>query len=148
MPLIYLDVCCLNRPFDVQEQELVRLETEAIRLTLERCQSGGWQLLTSEVIKIELAQISDAERKQAIETITSIAKFQVRIDENIQTRGAFLQSLGIQLFDSLHIACAETGKADVMLTVDYRLLRKTATYRQELIVTVANPVTWLMEVYQ
>ncbi len=27
---IYLDVCCLNRPFDRQSQARIRLETEAM----------------------------------------------------------------------------------------------------------------------
>jgi hypothetical protein len=146
MPLIYLDVCCFNRPFDVQEQEAVRLETEAISLILERCEAGEWELLTSEVIDIELAQITDTERSQGIKILTSLSKSEVRLDENIQNRATFLQSLGIRLFDSLHIACAEAGKASVMLTVDYRLLRKTANYSTELTVIVANPVIWLMEV--
>lgn len=44
--LIYLDVCCLNRPFDDQTQERIFLEAEAIRLILARCQSGEWQVLT------------------------------------------------------------------------------------------------------
>jgi hypothetical protein len=35
-PRIYLDVCCLNRPFDDQCQERIRLESEAILLILER----------------------------------------------------------------------------------------------------------------
>jgi hypothetical protein len=146
MPLIYLDVCCFNRLFDVQEQERVRLETEAISLILERCEAEEWELLTSEVIDIELAQITDPERKQGIEILTSLSKAKVKLNENIQSRANFLQSLGIKLFDSLHIACAESGYSDIMLTVDYRLLRKTVFYQQELTVLVANPVTWLMEV--
>jgi hypothetical protein len=146
MPLIYLDVCCFNRPFDVQEQEAVRLETEAISLILERCEAEEWELLTSEIIDIELAQISDIERIQGIRILTSLSKSKVRLNENVQNRATFLQSLGIRLFDSLHIACAEAGKGDVMLTVDYRLLRKTANYSRELRIMVANPVTWLMEV--
>ncbi|BAZ03382.1 hypothetical protein NIES3974_00080 [Calothrix sp. NIES-3974] len=146
MPLIYLDVCCLNRPFDVQEQERIRLETEAILLILERCHTAEWELLTSEVIDVELAQIIDPERKQGIEILTSIAKSKVELNETIQNRAIVLQGLGIKFFDSLHIACAEVGKADVMLTVDYRLLRKTANSQQNLATIVANPVTWLMEV--
>ncbi len=146
MPLIYLDVCCFNRPFDVQEQERIRLETEAISLILERCEIGEWELLSSEVIDVELAQITDPERKQGIEILTSIAKSKVELNKSIQNRAIFLQSLGIKFFDSLHIACAEADRANVMLTVDYRLLRKTANYSQELTVIVANPVTWLMEV--
>ena len=33
-PRIYLDVCCLNRPFDDQAQERVRLESEAVKSVL------------------------------------------------------------------------------------------------------------------
>ena len=33
---IYLDACCLNRPFDDQSQDRVRLEAEAILLILGR----------------------------------------------------------------------------------------------------------------
>jgi len=29
MERVYLDLCCLNRPFDDQTQERIRLETEA-----------------------------------------------------------------------------------------------------------------------
>lgn len=39
------------------------LETEEISLILERCQTGEWELLTSEVIDVELAQILDHKRK-------------------------------------------------------------------------------------
>lgn len=102
--------------------------------------------MTSEVIDIELAQITDLERKQGIEILTSISKSKVELDESIQNRAVSLQKLGIKFFDSLHIACAEAGKANVMLTVDYRLLRKTENHSQEFIILVANPVTWLMEV--
>jgi len=37
--LVYLDVCCLNRPFDDQSQDRIHLESEAVLLILERCQS-------------------------------------------------------------------------------------------------------------
>ena len=36
---IYLDVCCLNRPFDEQTQDRVRLETEAILTILSHCKN-------------------------------------------------------------------------------------------------------------
>lgn len=50
--LIYLDVCCLNRPFDDQTQERIRLEAEAVLLILERCQAGTWWLLGSEAVEL------------------------------------------------------------------------------------------------
>jgi len=54
--LIYLDVCCLNRPFGDQTQERIRLEAEAVMLILNRCQNTQWQILGSEVIDDELEQ--------------------------------------------------------------------------------------------
>ncbi|MGK7919936.1 MAG: hypothetical protein AB4080_08000 [Trichodesmium sp.] len=38
--LIYLDVCCLNRPFDNQTQPRIKLETQAILEIISYCQSG------------------------------------------------------------------------------------------------------------
>jgi len=48
--LIYLDVCCLNRPFDDQTQDRICLETKAVLLILERCYAGGWRFLGSEAV--------------------------------------------------------------------------------------------------
>jgi hypothetical protein len=38
--LIYMDVCCFNRPFDDLRQERIRLEAEAVMLILERFQKS------------------------------------------------------------------------------------------------------------
>jgi len=46
---IYLDVCCLNRPFDDSTQDRIRLESEAILTILERCLQGNWSLVISEI---------------------------------------------------------------------------------------------------
>lgn len=44
---IYLDACCLNRPFDNQTQTRIALETQAILSILRQCESGLWKLITS-----------------------------------------------------------------------------------------------------
>jgi len=36
---IYLDVCCLNRPFDDQTQERIHLESEAVLIILSNIAS-------------------------------------------------------------------------------------------------------------
>ena len=38
MTRIYLDVCCLNRPFDDQSQPRIRLESETILIILAQCE--------------------------------------------------------------------------------------------------------------
>jgi hypothetical protein len=35
---IYLDACCLNRPFDDQTQARIRLEAEAVLMILMECE--------------------------------------------------------------------------------------------------------------
>jgi hypothetical protein len=42
---IYLDACCLNRPFDNQSQERVRLESEAIQAIHRQVAIGDLQLI-------------------------------------------------------------------------------------------------------
>ncbi len=142
---IYLDVCCLNRPFDDRKQDRVRLESEAVLAILGRCQDEGWILLGSEVIDLEISRMPDGERKQKVGLLSSIARLRVVVGDAVERRAVELERLGFKAFDALHIACAEAGGADVLLTTDDRLLRKARQNRRALKVRVENPVKWLME---
>jgi len=64
--------------------------------------------------------------------------------EHVQ-RARVLQTLGLGEYDALHVACAEAGAAEVLLTRDDRLLRTAARHAAELHVRAANPVDWLRE---
>jgi len=44
MTRLYLDVCCLNRPFDDQSQDRIRLEAEAVRVILNALPRSGLAL--------------------------------------------------------------------------------------------------------
>ena len=44
---IYLDACCLNRPFDDQRQPRIRLEAEAISLILQNLHQREWEWIGS-----------------------------------------------------------------------------------------------------
>ncbi|WP_414541249.1 hypothetical protein [Nostoc sp. CCY0012] len=63
---IYLDVCCLNRPFDDWIQERIRLEGEAILRIMERIRAGEWQLVTSEAISVELERMRNLDKLENI----------------------------------------------------------------------------------
>ncbi|MDF5729166.1 MAG: hypothetical protein PUP92_14365 [Rhizonema sp. PD38] len=63
---IYLDVCCLNRPFDDWTQERIRLEGEAILSIMERISAKKWQLVTSEAITVELEKMRNLEKLENI----------------------------------------------------------------------------------
>ena len=142
---IYLDVCCLNRPFDDNAQDRIRLESEAVLAVLKRHQDRSWSLLGSEVINFEISQIPDDERRQKVMLLSTVLQSCIIVDVNAEKRAIELEKLGFRSIDALHIACAEKGKADVLLTTDDDLLRRALQYKEGLKVRVENPVKWLME---
>lgn len=144
--LIYLDVCCLNRPFDNQLQERVRLEAEAVLLILARCQSREWQILGSEAIDTEISQTPDEERRERVSLLASLAIRKVIIKEQVEFRAKELVRLGFKAYDALHIACAEVGNADILLTTDDRFVRKAVLHSSVMQVGLNNPILWLLEV--
>jgi len=144
--LIYLDVCCLNRPFDDQTQDRIRLEAEAVLLILERCRAGEWRLLGSEAVDYEISRIPDVDRRRKVFYLASVACVKQIVTETVQARAEELERLGFKALDALHLACAEAGNAEVFLTTDDQLLAKAKQYRNVLHVRVANPILWLMEV--
>lgn len=142
---IYMDVCCLSRPYDNQQSDRIKLESEAILLILFHCQQKAWQLVGSNIISIEIAKISNVVKKQKVSAFLDLAFEQVALDDGIELRSVILQRYGIGLFDSLHIASAEKAKADIMLSTDDVLVKKAKQIR-DLTITIENPVKWLMEV--
>jgi predicted nucleic acid-binding protein len=146
--LIYLDVCCLNRPFDDQKQDRIRLETEAIIIILNKCTTETWQLVTSNAIETEIANISDREKLKQIIQILSIARSRILVNPTIANRTLELNQLGFSAYDAAHIASAEEAKADILLTTDDRLLKRSLRYADILKVQLANPLYWLANITQ
>ncbi|AFY73272.1 hypothetical protein Syn7502_01165 [Synechococcus sp. PCC 7502] len=143
---IYMDVCCLNRPFDDQSQQRIKLETEAIDELTERCVSGEFVLIRSTALESEIAQNRKPNIAEQVMEALSIAQDRILVTESIVSRAMELIQLGFKQFDALHIACAESGNVDIFLTTDDRLLKKAIAYEKTLKVSVANPVIWLMNI--
>lgn len=81
--IIYFDVCCLNRPFDDQTQERIKLESEAVLSILSGCEVGKWALLNSEVIDFEVSLISDFERRLKIMSLLTLASQKIVLNDKI-----------------------------------------------------------------
>jgi predicted nucleic acid-binding protein len=143
---VYLDVCCLNRPFDDQTQDRIRIESESVLTILSHCLSRKWQMVGSEVVDIEIFMIPDSERRHKVSILSTISQLKITIDEKTENRAVELENLGFKPFDALHIASAERGRADVLLTTDDGLLRMALKNEMKLKVIVKNPVKWQMEV--
>jgi predicted nucleic acid-binding protein len=148
---IYLDACCLNRPFDDQAQPRIALETQAVLSILSQCQPGDpghWKLMTSTALDEELDQMPDLEKLNNVRTVLSISRIKVVISPFIEQRSIELQELGFSVYDATHIASAERGNADIFLTTDDRLNRRAQKNASLIRVRVSNPVQWLIELTQ
>jgi predicted nucleic acid-binding protein len=140
---IYMDVCCLCRPFDDQTIGRIRLEVTAVQEIIRRCEVREYTLVTSEAITEELSKISDIRKRLRVEKIVSVAKESIIIDKEIISRMHNLITMGGDAMDSLHIACAEQAGA-VFLTTDDGLITFFKLHRN-IKVHIENPVTWLKE---
>lgn len=142
---LYLDVCCLNRPFDDWSQPRIRLEAEAIIAILERVQAADWLLISSTALVSEITRTPETTRRQQVMDLLAAASIETKVTLEDVRRAAHLQGLGFKAFDALHIACAEAANADVLITTDDRLRRRAKTYVDRLNVPVQNPLTWMMD---
>jgi predicted nucleic acid-binding protein len=143
---LYLDVCCLNRPFDDQIQERIHLEAEAVLLILSRVESGQCTLTSSEVIEFEIAQSNDHERAERVRQLLSITEGLAMAGEREMLRAEQLEGMGFREFDALHLASAEGAGVDIFLSTDDQLLRVASRVSNRLRLRVLNPLSWIREV--
>ena len=147
MPQVYLDVCCLNRPFDDQRQDRIRLEAEAVLLILEHFEAGGeWQWISSAVVEEEVNNTPNSERRHRVRSMLRGAHVTILLTDTAVKRAQEIKALGFRTYDALHLACAEQAGVDVFLTTDDRVIRTATRYEEQLNVRVANPLDWLLEV--
>jgi predicted nucleic acid-binding protein len=142
---IYLDVCCLNRPFDDQTQERIHLEAEAVVLILLRVHAGALRWVSSEVVDHEIGLTPDGARRRRVAMLAQSAGEQVVVEDVDAQRAAELEAAGVRPFDALHVACAERAGVDVLLTTDDKLLRAAARLGDRIRVAVKNPLAWILE---
>ena len=143
---IYLDTCCLSRLLDPPVQTRVIKETKAIRQILTYFVSAHWYWVSSKVVTDEIEQTPDLGKRTQVKTWLNLSHQTVSVGTTEILRGLQLESLGFKEQDALHLACAESGAADIFLTTDNRLISRAQRYRTRLRIRVENPATWLQEV--
>jgi predicted nucleic acid-binding protein len=143
---LYLDACCINRPFDDQTQDRIRLEAEAVLLILQHCQTQEWIWIGSDILSYELEQIPDVERWQRVRRLTAFVQTVVHLDAHIINRAKQFEQLGFKAYDALHVASAEQAKVDIFLTTDDRLQHLSQRHADQIDIRLCNPLVWLNEV--
>ena len=121
---IYLDNCCLNRPFDDQSQFRIRLESEAKLKIQDEIRAGSFELIWSYVLDYENSKNPFEERRKQIHEWRHLSSIQVQASDKIIEASNNLMSIGMKKYDALHIACAIEGESDYFLTTDDKVLNK------------------------
>jgi predicted nucleic acid-binding protein len=137
---VYLDTCSLNRPFDDQTQPRIHLETEAILWVLQQVDLGHFVLCTSEVLEFENQSHPDPSKRVKVEELLKRGHEYAKTTRDIEERAEQLVQGGLQPLDALHVASAESLKADVLLTCDDRFIKAARRLAAQLKVKVLNPI--------
>lgn len=141
--LIYLDMCCFNRPFDDQDQLLVRLQTEAKLHVQQSIRDGQYKLVWSAILGLENAANPDARRREVIAEWCRLASVDIDVTGPVESLANELAQEGIKPMEALHVASAIISGADWLLTTDRALLRKMQADTR---VRVADPVDFIRQI--
>ena len=142
---IYLDACCLSRLTDDQSQQRIREEASAIEQIFEQIHLGACRLISSEALQLEVSRNPSTERRLEAEGLLASASETIAIGTTELARAKFLERVGYGAYDAVHLAAAEAGNADVLLSTDDKFLRQAARRTGSPRVPVQNPVSWIQE---
>lgn len=143
--LTYLDLCCLNRPFDDQNQLVVRLQTEAKLHIQDQIRQGSFSLVWSAAMDLENDANPDIDRRNAIAAWKAVASVDVELLPEMEVAAEELARMGIKPMDALHVASALSAKAAWLLTTDRGLLGKM---KDDPRIRVADPVDFVRAIQE
>ena len=149
MMLIYLDLCCFNRPFDDQRQTRVRLESEA-KLHLQQLAKDGQIVLAwSYIIEYENSFNPVPSRREAIAGWKALAGLSIAPSQSIADQAKSIEtSHGLKSFGALHVACAISASARLFVTTDDAILKKLKLFTPIEVVTPINALSILERWYE
>ena len=145
-PIIYLDNCVYNRPFDDQNDPRIFLEAMAFFGILRLIENGAVESINSDILEFENSRIADPERKLRISTFLSAASRFIKISSRIIERAEALENLGFSGMDSLHMASAESSRAVYFITCDDGIVKKARRHKSELNIDVLTVLQFTGEI--
>ena len=145
---VYCDACCLNRPFDDQSQARIRLETEATEHLLRAVEAGLLFWVASDALFYEIRKCPEESRRTAVLALCARAAERVASDEAAMQRASALRLHGLRDLDALHLACAERGGVEVLVTTDDAFIAAAGRLTPASVTRVVNPVASALEVLQ
>lgn len=136
---MYLDVCCLKRPFDDQRSSRVQLETLAVAVLIERAERGVIRLVKSPAHVFENDRNPREDRRLATALWLDGAHVEVALTDKVAARARELVEVGFSVLDALHTAFAEGAGATWLATTDDRFVSLGRKHRDTLALQITNP---------
>jgi len=140
---VYLNTSALNRPFDDLSVPKVRADAEAILLVVAELEGRRAALVTSEYLLFEIGETPDRDRARRVASLLQLAETVVEASPQVVSRARELERLGLRGLDALHVASAEAGDAQLLITTDDRMLRRARRAGAQLRTSVVTPVEGL-----
>lgn len=136
---VYFNTSALNRPLDDLSSERVRLEAEAIVALLAAVEDGVAEWVGSEYLDFEVGQDPDGERVRRVRSLFGLVRTRVPASDTVAGRARALEQLGLRGLDALHVASAEVGGAELLVTTDDRMMRSGVRAGRDLRVRLVTP---------
>ncbi len=142
---IYLDLCCLKRPFDDQTQPRIHAESESVLSIITRGLSK-LEFLQTPAQHLENEQNPVFHRANWVRDWLNHQTESIPDEPALTERIEELMALGFKNFDAFHLASAELVGADKFVTCDDRLLSLARRNAGQLRINVADPLSLANEV--
>ena len=134
---VYLDNCCLNRPFDDQSQLRISLETQAKLFIQSLIEKGNVEMLWSYMLELENRKNPYENKRLSIAGFSFHAVDCVKRSDSVSTMADQFTAKGLRTVDALHLACAIEGNADFFMTTDDKLLKFQSS------IQIVDPITFI-----
>ncbi|MBI3610720.1 MAG: PIN domain-containing protein [Nitrospirae bacterium] len=143
VPKVYIDLCCLKRPFDARSDERIALEAEASTTLIEFVEKGKVHLIVSGALIAENNRNPRKDRREATQRILEMHHEISSLTQAVEARARQIHQHGLTGVDALHLALAESAGADAFVTCDEGILRFARRQSLAIGVKIVRPTEFL-----
>ena len=140
---LYLDYNCFQRNFDDYRQLRIRMEAVACEAIFGKAEAGVLDLAWSFIHEDENHECPYREICEQVKELSKLCKVKIAPNETIRKKASDIvlkYRLGAK--DALHLACALYSHADMFITCDDEIKKKTGGKLDKML--VINPAEYII----
>lgn len=137
---LYLDLCALKRPFDHPRDERADIESLAVAFLIGAIDRGVVRAVSSGALELENSRNPVPERRDATRSLLSRFERASPPMAEVARRSAELHAVGFHPVDAVHVASAELGGCDLLVTCDDGILKVARRSPSALRIRIVDPL--------